>query len=149
MITQQQLNGLLGKSIAHVCPNGFAGANLSAHFVAHVLNLRFGVTCQIMGHGKFPGVSVRVEDIFSRCPSAGVWSLRPGAMSTCLVFITRASSVSLAARVMASAPHAHMGLFLDGLIWHYSDNQRRVVKGTPGELAAHYPGGSMFYGSLP
>jgi hypothetical protein len=149
MITQQQIERDLGKSIAQICPNGFAGVNQSAHFVAHVLDLRLGVTCQIMGHGRFPGVSVRVEDIFSRCPSAGVWSLRPGAMSTCLVFVTRASSVSLAAKVMASAPHAHMGLFVNGLIWHHSDSQRKVVRHTPGELVAHYPGQSMFYGSLP
>ncbi len=153
MITQQHLNGFLGKSIAKLCPNGFTSHadDHGAHFVAHVLNFRFGVTCQIMGHGRFPGVNVRVQEIFPRCPSVGVWSLRPASLSPCLVFITGAANVNLASRVLANVPRKHVGIFFGGFVWHYSTSQQRVVKQTPGEFASHYPAGdnAMFYGSLP
>jgi hypothetical protein len=145
VITQQQLNGYLGKSIADICPNGFTSMhdNHCAHFVGHVLEYRFGVTCQVMGQGRVPGVSVRVQEIFPRCPSVGVWSLRPAALSTCLVFITRASNVNLSTK--------EMGIFFGGFVWHYSHNQQQVVKQTPAQFSHHYPApdNAMFYGSLP
>jgi len=153
MITQQQLDGLLGKPIAQICPNGFISSteNHCAHFVAHVLDYRFGVTCQIMSHGRLPGVNIRVQEIFPRCPSVGVWSLRPASHSTCLVFITRASNVNLATKVMANVPRKHIGIFFGGFVWHYSNRQQKVVRQSPGEFAQHYPSpdNAMFYGSMP
>ena len=152
MLLQQQLAALLGKSISQICPNGYTGQSQSAHFVAHVLGLRVGATCQMLSHGRVPGVTVRVHEIFGRCPSVGVWSLRPVTLNRCLVFVTRAPHVNLAAKTMAVVPHhAHVGLFIDGFVWHYSKRQRKVLKQTVGELAAHYPmvGNAMFYGTLP
>jgi hypothetical protein len=153
MITQHQLSGYLGKSIADICPNGCTAENAShsAHFVSHVLGYKFGVTCQMMGRVKGAAASLRVQDLFPRCPKVGVWSLRPSSMTTCLVFVTRASNVNLAARVMASVPRQHVGLLLNGFVWHYSNRQRKVVRHTPAQFARHYagPDNALFYGSLP
>jgi hypothetical protein len=153
MITQRQLDGFLGKSMAQICPNGFAADadNHCAHFVSHVLNLRYGVTCQIMSHGKLPGVSIRVQEIFPHCPTVGAWSLRPASLGACLVFITRVANVNLAAKVMSNVPRKHVGIFLNGSIWHYSNSQHKVVRQTPAQFGMHYPApdNGMFYGSLP
>src|SRR5688572_6751049 len=119
MLTQQELSGYLGKSIAEICSNGYTSEleNHCAHFVSHVLGFRFGLTCQMMGGGKGPAANLRVQEIFARCPRVGVWSLRPSAMPTCLVFITSAANVNLAATMMANVPRKHVGIFLGGAVW--------------------------------
>jgi hypothetical protein len=153
MITQQQLDGYLGKAIGEICPNAYASTadNHCAHFVAHALGYKFGVTCQMMGNGKGVGATLRVQELFPKCPSVGVWSLRPAALTTCLVFITRAANVNLAGKVMANVPRKHVGILFGGFIWHYSNSQQQVVKQTPSQFALHYPSpdNAMFYGSLP
>jgi hypothetical protein len=153
MITQQQLNGYLAKPISQICQNGFANDadNHCAHFVAHALGYQFGVTCLMMAHGKYPGATIRVQEIFPRCLSVGAWDSRPAALTSCLVFITRASNVNLAAKVMNNVPRKHVGIYLGGSIWHYSNSQRKVVQQTPQQFGNHYPSpdNAMFYGSLP
>lgn len=153
MVTQQQLDGFLGKSIGQICPNGFVSDadNHCAHFVSHVLGYRFGITCQIMGHGKVPGAGLRVQEIFPRCPTVGVWSLRPASLASCLVFITGVANVNLATRVMSNVPRKHIGIFLNGVIWHYSNSLHRVVKQQPAQFALHYPAphNAMFFGAMP
>ena len=67
------------------------------------------------------------------------------------MFLTRASNVNLPARSRANVPRKHVGIFLDGLIWHYSNSQQRVVKQLPAQFANHYPSpdNAMFFGTLP
>ena len=153
MITQQQLDGYLGKCISDICQNGYTSNadNHCAHFVAHVLGYQFGATCKMMGTGKGPAANLRVQEIFPKCASVGAWSLRPATLNPCLVFITRASNVNLATKVMANVPRKHIGIFLGGFIWHYSNARDQVVKQTPAQFALHYPkpDNAMFYGSLP
>jgi hypothetical protein len=153
VITAPQLDSYVGKSIGAICQNGYtSGAeNHSAHFAAHVLGYAFGVTCQMMGNGRGPAATLRVPEIFSRCKAVGVWRLRPATLSTCLVFVTRASNVNLAAKSMSNAPRTHLGICAGGFIWHYSDRQQTVVKQTPSQFAHHFPApdNAMFYGSLP
>ena len=153
VITPQQLDSYLGKSIGAICPNGYT-TNIdhhSAHFVSHVFGYNFGITCQMSGSGRGPGVTIRLQELFSRSKSAGVWSLRPASLSACLVFITRASNVNLAAKNMASAPRKHVGIYLNGFIWHYSSSRQQVIKESPSQFKLHYPSpdNAMFYGSLP
>jgi hypothetical protein len=153
VITQQQLDTYLGKSIGAICQNGYTtnADHHSAHFVSHLLGYQFGVTCQMMGDGRGPGATFRVRELFSRCKSVGVWSLRPASLSTCLVFMTRASNVNLGARNMSNAPRKHVGIYMNGFIWHYSGTRQQVIKETPSQFKQHYPSpdNAMFYGSLP
>ncbi len=153
MVTEQQLSRFLGKSIAEICQNGYTSDadNHCAHFVSHALGYRFGVTCQMMGSPTGPAANLRVQEIFPRCSRVGVWSLRPASLSVCLVFMTRAGNVSLAGKAMANVPRTHIGIFVSGFVWHYSNSQRKVVKQTPAQYSTHYaaPDNAMFYGSLP
>jgi len=152
MITPAQLDAYPGKSIDSICQNGYTSHadNQSAHFVSHVLGYTFGITCEMMGHRRGPGATIRVQELFLRCKSVGVWSLRPASLSTCLVFMTRASNVSLAARNMSNAPRKHIGIYMNGFIWHYSSTRQQVIKETPSQFKLHYPpsDNAMFYGSL-
>jgi len=153
LVTQQQLSGYLGKSIGQICQNGYTSDadNHCAHFVSHVLGYKFGVTCQMMGSARGPGANLRVQEIFPRCAKVGVWSLRPATLPVCLVFITRAANVNLAGKVMANVPRKHIGIFIGGFVWHYSNSQQKVVRQTPALFSTHYPSpdNAMFYGSLP
>ena len=153
VITQQQLDSYLGKSIDAICPNGYTtnADHHSAHFLSHILGYHFGVTCQMMSGGRVAGATIRVQELLSRCKSAGVWSLRPAAHSPCLVFITRASNVNLAAKSMSQGPRRHVGIYMNGFIWHYSSARQQVIKEIPSQFKLYYPSSdnAMFYGSLP
>lgn len=153
MITQQQLDAFVGQSIAEICGNGYASPQdkHSAHFVSHVLGYHFGVTCQSMGVTKAPGATLRIEDLFAKCKTVGLWSLRPAHLKTCLVFIIKSRNVKLSSRVMANVPRKHVGVYLNGSIWHYSNDQHKVLRQTPSQFGQHYPApdNAMFFGSLP
>jgi hypothetical protein len=153
VITAQQLDSYLGKSIGAICENGYTTSadHHSAHFVSHVLGYSFGISCQMMGTGRGPGATIRLQDLFSRCKSAGVWSLRPTSLATCLVLVTRASNVNLAAKSISNAPRKHIGIYMNGFIWHYSSRRHQVIKETLSQFKRHYasPDNAMFYGSLP
>jgi hypothetical protein len=153
VITQQQLDASVGNSIAAICPNGYTShaENQSAHFVSHALGYRFGVTCQMTSHGREPGATIHIQELFQNCRAVGVWSLRPRSLSPCLVFITRAPSVNLGAKTMSNVPRQHVGIFMNGFIWHYSNSRQQVIKETPSQFRLQYPSAdtAMFYGSLP
>lgn len=151
VITTSQLDGYLGKSIGTLCQNGAAShGDNSAHFVSHVLGYSFGVTCQMVGSGRGPAATLRVEEVFSRCKAVGVWRLRPASLQPCLVFVTRASNVNLAGKTMSSAVRKRVGIYASGFIWHYSDKRQAVIKETPSQFVRYFasPDTSMFYGSL-
>jgi hypothetical protein len=153
MITLHQLDSLLGKSIMQICPNGFASStqNHGAHFVAHVLGYRAGMTCQAAVGGSLPGASLRVDDIFARCAAVGVWSLRPSSLTPCLVFIARVPTVNLATKSIRGGGRTHVGIFGSGLTWHYSSALGKVIKQSPAQFARYYPApdNGLFYGSIP
>jgi len=153
MITEHQLSAFLGKSIAEICPNGFTtdAHNHAAHFVGHALGYTFGATCHLIGSRNGAAATLRTQEIFRACPKVGVWSLRPSTLSTALVFITRATNVNLAGKVMANVPRKHIGIFVGGQVWHYSNSQHKVVKQTAARFSLHYPApdNAMFYGALP
>ena len=145
------LKSFEGQNIATVCDGGFtdAGFNHCAHFVSHALGYNFGFTCKGMtGKGTAPA-TIRVHELFARCPEVGDWGDFNG--MSCLVFVTDKSNVHLKKHVMDNVPKKHVGIYLNGKIWHYSNKQHKVVTQTPEEFNKHYPGKTiaLFYGSLP
>ena len=153
MITPSDLNAYLGKNISAICNNGFVAPNDNhcAHFVSHAMNYRFGYNCQLAGHGKSPGMNIRVHEVFAKCPSVGAWADRPATLSPCLVFVTGASNVNVAKKVMENIPKKHIGIFIGGTIWHYSNSHHKVVTQTPEEFIKHYPtvqDSALFFGAL-
>jgi len=152
MITLATLSGFLGKGIGQICPNHYDNAhdNHCAHFVSHAMGYTFGVTCRTMANGPGPAANIRVQEVFPQCIQVGTWASRPATVTDCLVFITNASNVNVAAKTMQNVPRKHVGIFVGGLVWHYSNSQGKVVKQTPADFSHHYPSpdNAMFYGTV-
>jgi hypothetical protein len=153
MVTTADLDALLGHEITRICSIGYTNPsdNHCAHFVSHVLGYQFGFTCRGMVEGTGMPATIRVHELFSRCPTVGAWASKPAALNACLVFITNASNVNVGTKTMTNVPRKHVGIFVDGSIWHYSNTRDQVVKQTPSEFARHYapPHNAMFFGALP
>ena len=140
------LNGYLGKNVADFCTFGFTSAseNHCAHFVSHVLQFEFGYRCK----GEKAGRNIRVKETFEKCPNVGKWENRsPGA---CLVFVTQAGNVHLKQKIMDNVKKKHIGIFLNGTIWHYKNEMGKVITQTPEEFIKHYPGqtNALFFGAF-
>jgi hypothetical protein len=152
-LTRADLDALVGEDISQICGNGYAAPNDNhcAHFVSHVAGYGFGATCRTMKVGTQPGASIRVQELFAHCPTVGRWVDRPGSLLSCLVFVTAASNVHIKKHQMDNVPRKHVGIFLSGTIWHYSNSQHQVVTQTPEQFIHHYPGSdiALFYGSFP
>jgi hypothetical protein len=154
IVTPPQLNAYLGKPIGEICRNGYDNDadNHGAHFVSHAMSYGFGTTCLAMRRrGKQPGTTIWIHELFARCPTVGTWASRAATLTSCLVFIARPDHVNLATKVIAKVPTKHVGIHVSGVIWHYSNIERRVVQQTPDQFSHHYPSpdNAMFYGSLP
>jgi hypothetical protein len=154
-IPEATLVAQLGKHIRDICAVGYANDsdNHCAHFVSHMLGYQFGATCRTMVNGTGTSGSIRVQELFSRCTSAGAWSGLAQTLQFGLVFITNASNVNLQNRQMHNVPRKHVGIFIGPArnIYHYSNSQRRVVMQTPAQFSNHYaaPDNAMFWGAAP
>ena len=149
--TLDALRKFEGQDIGKICDGGYTdpGFNHCAHFLSHAFGYDFGLTCKGMtSKGSTPS-SIRVVDLFARCPQVGKWADFKG--NACLVFVTDAGNVHLKKKVLDNVSKKHVGVYLNGTIWHYSNTTRRVVTQTPAEFNRHYPGKSiaLFYGTLP
>jgi hypothetical protein len=145
------LDALKGKHIREICGNGYVDDNDNhcAHFVSHVMGFTFGATCRMMSSGTAAGACIRVHELFAMCPEVGAWDTRTA--TSCLAFVTDRSNVDLRRRRMSNVPRKHVGIYLSGTIWHYSNAQTKVVTQVPDEFAHHYPGAgiALFWGTFP
>jgi hypothetical protein len=149
--TASSLNEFVGKHIKDICGCQFQddSFNHCAHFVSHVMGFHFGYTCKHQTGKGTVGVNIRVHELFKMCPKVGKWEAREG--TSCLVFVTAANNVNLETNVMVNVPKKHVGIYLDGTIWHYSNSKRKAVTQTPQEFSHHYAGKNiaLFYGTFP
>jgi hypothetical protein len=146
----ETLEAYEGKTIAQICDGGYtdAGFNHCAHFVSHALGFSIGFTCKGMtGKGTSPA-TIRVHELFAHCPEVGKWDDFNGLC--CLAFVIDRGNVNLKTKVMANVPRKHVGIYLDGTIWHYSNSKDKVVTQTPDDFRKHYKGSTigLFYGTL-
>ena len=140
-------------NISDICDNNYiqAADNHCAHFVSHAMSYSFGYTCKAAVAGAtHQGANLRVHEVFSRCLNVGRWADRPAALTSCLVFVTLASNVHVTTKTMDNVPKKHIGIFINGTIWHYSNSHHKVVTQVPTEFIKHYPGPgfALFYGQL-
>lgn len=153
MLDRAKLDAYLGKDIGQICPLGYDSPheNHCAHFISHLLGFSFGYTCGMVKTGTGQAASIRVQEVFARCPSVGTWDQRPPALNQCLAFITAAGDVHLSTRKMDNVPKKHVGILTNGVIWHYSNSLQQVVNQTPEQFKQHYPAphNSMFFGQIP
>ncbi len=151
-----ELTKFEGKTISDFCDVGYvdAATNHCAHWVSHVMGYQFGATCKTMMHPKKAGAtpgSIRVHEVFARCPEVGVWADKPAAVTTCLAFVTAKGNVNLKQKTMSNVPKKHVGIFDGTFVWHYSNTKDQVVKVTPADFQKHYAGKdiTVFYGKFP
>lgn len=142
-----------GRGIAQICANGYTGAadNHCAHFVCHLLGYAFGYTCfNQKGGSEKSAACIRVENLFGKCPRVGKWKDNGG--GSCLVFIAAPGDVHLGAKKIDNVPRKHVGIHVNGSIWHYSNSKDKVVKQTVAEFSKHYGSTTayaLFFGAFP
>lgn len=101
--------------------------NHCAHFVSHVMEYDgFAETCknytladkQAAGRGA----AIRVNDIFNITPDFGRWADKPLYLTSCLIFATNSGNMEWGdcRRIMKNGKKKHIGIFIDGGVWHYS-----------------------------
>ena len=149
-----KLEDFLDHPIDDICGNGYVDHTLNhcAHFVSHALGFQFGMNCRKLTDGSSKAANIRVHELFSRCGSVGPWP--PPASQPVLIFVTGADHVDLAQKTMHNVSNKHVGVFADGLIYHYSNAKGKVVRQGVAEFQAHFdkaygkPQG-YFYGTPP
>lgn len=151
-----RLESALGDNISDICPNKFHrnNDNHCAHFVSHMVGLTFTFNCKEFKGGSKPGGNIRVQEIFPNCPLVGKWADRPNTDEALLVFVTKTSNVDLVNKTIRNVPQKHIGIFLDGMIYHYSNSNRKAVKWTPkvflDTFEEFYDGTQgLYFGTLP
>ncbi len=151
------LNSFLGKSMAEICPSGYADTsnNHCAHFVGHVLDITAGLTCHGMTSGKKrkgEAASLRVQEIFAACPSVAEYD-QTMVGKRGLMFVSAPSSfVTTGGKTtIRNVPKKHIGVFLNGTIWHYSNSRNKVITQTPAQFIKHYSSqtNALWFGTLP
>ncbi len=151
MLSFPILDTYLGKSISEICPYGYdrAADNHCAHFVAHALQLSFGLTCASL-RGSSGGANVRVQEVFAQCPNTSEIVACP-TTGEGLIFVSDRTNFTGTPTQIANVPRKHIGIVIDGRVWHYSNTQRRDVVQTVGEFLFHYPrqNNALWYGALP
>lgn len=158
MLTTSLLDSYVGQHISAICLNGYAdnGDNHCAHFVNHVLNLSFGVTCRGLvakTAQRAPGANVRVHETFDRCANVRELLECPTSIEALIFVSARQNFVHQrnGTVTLNNVPKKHIGLFLDGVVWHYSNSRRQVVKQILMDFIRHYPRQTnvLWVGDLP
>ena len=149
------LEASLGKNISQICDGRFHNkeTNHCAHYVSHLAGFDFSFNCKEFKGGNGSPANIRVHEIFSECPKVGNWSDADLTREQ-LVFVTKVSNVDVTNKKMTNVPQKHIGIFADGLVYHYSNSRDEVVKWTPEKFLETfdriYSGKQgLFFGALP
>ena len=146
------LNSFVGKHISAICPNGYDSDSIfhCAHFVGHALDITVGKGCLHLVHGPGETASIRVDEIYnSACKEVGAWATKKSSVNECLIFITNPKNFT--GGRMGQGSTKHVGIFVSGSVWHYSNTNRKVVKVPVANMQKHYPRASdngLYYGIL-
>lgn len=146
-----------GKGMSEICPSGQAklSSNHCAHFVGHALDITVGLTCHGMTSRKYrrgERASLRVQEIFAACPAVEEFDAQKtygrGLMfvSATKNFVANGSGMKL-----KNVSKKHIGIHVNGTIWHYSNSRNKVISQTPAEFIKHYRGqkNALWFGTLP
>lgn len=162
-LTASLLDEYTGKDITELCPVGFGAVgdewHHCAHFVGHALGLNHaanvGTTCAAMRWkgNKTKSACIRVNELFNR----GVTEIDAADEKGCLIFCTIPSNAPkppVGARVMGSKSRKHVGIYLEGSVWHYGNGKDKVKKESLADFTSAFQGnyGSdaiFLYGKFP
>jgi len=153
--TAAEMDAYVNQHISQVCGCSFHNNNDNhcAHFVCHVTELNFGLTCFGMsGAGsQATSANIRVQEVFPRCRRVGAWADKPADLRNGFIFVTKTSNVNLVNKTIANVPKKHIGIFIEEDVWQYKNAVRHVVKQTPTVFSQHYSGTGygIFFGEFP
>lgn len=163
--TTVPLADAVGKHISHFCPFELGtqdDLNHCAHLVSHLMGYEFGSTCKnrTWAEKQRPekGATIRANEIFNQCLDRGAWADRPAHLSSCLIFVTHKSNMDRPGHLlrMKDGSKKHIGIYVAGTVWHYSNSADKVVQDTEMgfmrtfERAYHLPGETVtfYYGAF-
>ena len=150
-----EMDGYVDRHISEICTCAYTdnSDNHCAHFVCHVTEYNFGLTCFAMtGKGEFSKSSnIRVQEVFAHCRRVGKWSGKPSEITKGFIFVTQGSNVNVGKKTMANVRKKHIGLFIGTDVWQYKNKLQHVIKQTPEEFNKHYDGKGyeIFFGEFP
>ena len=134
------LDQYFGKGPDFFCDTGLTTANQNhcAHFVCHALNLRVGRP--LCGDLKYAtrgrGVTMRVNDVFNYCTVKGSFGndrkIPPPMAGFAAFFVVATLTDNITAAgdqiTMHDNPHKHVGIYLKGEVWNFSNSHHQVVR---------------------
>lgn len=141
-----------GRSIGEICANGYSdtgqGHNHCAHFVSHVMDYRFGRTCERMVariNRQVPGVTRSVKEIFLRSANKAILTDCTTFPKPCLLFVTPGSNIRerQGELRMGGSMTRHMGIAVGSQVWHYSNRQRKVKVQPASTFVNHFRGATV------
>lgn len=153
--TAADLDSYIDKHISEICTCQFIkdGDNHCAHFVCHVTELSFGLTCFGMtGKGsQSTSANIRVQEVFRQCRRVGKWADKPSEILKGFIFVTNSGNVDLKKKEMANVRKKHIGIFIGQDVWQYKNRVRHVIKQKPEDFKKHYDGTGfeIFFGEFP
>lgn len=154
MISRLLLNSYVGYSMREICPHGLDSRNKNhcAHFVSHVLQMSFGCTCASLKgrRNSYGAANVRVHEIFERCPTTIELNMCP-TIGDGVIFVSKHNNFRGKPVRMRNVPKKHVGILLNGVVWHYSNTRNKVITQTVSEFLFHYSRqkNSLWIGTFP
>jgi len=140
-LTKEMVNAYKGKDIKDICDTNFVDSRINhcAHFISHVIGLKIGMICGDMKFNtKGKGTSIRVNEIYNSCSSNGLWSDRPKSTTHCLIFAT--IDTNMKSKKMMEHPRKHIGIYINGVVWHYSNSGDKVVTDSAESFSTKFKG---------
>ena len=149
VIDQALLNSYEGKNISAICAQKYNdnGLNHCAHFVSHVLTLNFDYTCDKQVKGASNGANIRVQEVYAKCSAC--YPSKPKTFTCGLIFATTATAKP-SAKYMPNIKNKHVGIYINGLVTHYSNTKDYVVVVSEAEFKSHYGAKTnVYYADFP
>lgn len=137
-IESNRIESSVGRHISSFCESDLAfndDKNQCAHYVAHLMGYRMGQGCGHPG-GALEEGSIRVNEIFNEMRETGYWFRRPVSLDFCLAILTVRKAVGSrnGELYMTAVRQKHIGFFLGGRIYNYSNPKDKVHVETPEEF---------------
>ena len=150
-VSDAELEFYVGKNISLICDHGFiseAGhTNHCAHFLGHIMGLRFALTCGDMTNAPHQGGTLRVNEIYNRCTDRGPWANKPTPLIYCMIFATQATNMM--GGQMGTHSNKHVGIWRFPYVYNYSTMNHQVLKEEVADFQARLDGVYNPHGTNP
>jgi hypothetical protein len=158
MVTHSLLDSYVGMHIRDICLNQFDQNqfNHCAHFVGHVLRVGHGKTCYRMVHSSrriIDAASILVSDLFAVTPNTRELTACP-TTGQGLIFVSAPENfeqIGSNVHRIKDVSRRHVGIYIGGTMWHYSNLQHKVVSQDTSSFLTHYSSqtNALWIGELP